>query len=187
MRTEGNTLAAVDADEGFTRGIEIDGAHGAGAAALFAADAEVLAHEYASSLPLCGRPSGRLARRGRDRRPGRSAPRIRWTGRLKTQCESRRCPRRVVCEQGAHKRANRNGIQCSAPFSVSSVFSDSRISYLPIPDGFNSMISIRWFLSGCSEEGSSVKTAMSPWISCSLSQVRTKGVKSFGWSSLKTG
>jgi len=52
MRAEGNAPTAVDANEGFTRGIEIDGAHGAGAAALFAADAEVLAYEHASSLPL---------------------------------------------------------------------------------------------------------------------------------------
>ncbi len=52
MRAKGNATAAVETDEGFTDGVEVDRLHRAGLGTLSTADAEIFANDYAASFAL---------------------------------------------------------------------------------------------------------------------------------------
>ena len=75
MGAEGNALAAVDADKGIPRRVEVNGVDRAGLRTLPAADAEVLLHEHAPALAL-GIGAGRAGRGAGCRIAGKAGPRL---------------------------------------------------------------------------------------------------------------
>jgi len=52
MGAKGNAAAAVETDEGFTGGVEVDRLHRAGLGTLSTADAEIFPNDHSASLAL---------------------------------------------------------------------------------------------------------------------------------------
>ncbi len=76
VRAKGNAAAAVDADEGVSGGVKINGVYGAGSGARPATDAEALPHDDAATFPVGIGPCGTGFRTGSHRITGEAMPRL---------------------------------------------------------------------------------------------------------------